>query len=102
MIRATHLDGPMAGAANDVSLSAPRTPAELWYAKVPDGTEQRFTGLTPAGYVLVGYDRYPPSGAWPGLAHYRLDRDRSELRAHAQHAGMEEGVAVYVHEQEER
>jgi hypothetical protein len=98
MMRAKHLDGPMAGEHHDVSLSAPSVPEEIWYGKVPGGSDDQFSGLTPAGYVLVGFKPgFPPRGGWPGLAHYRLDRERSQLTPHPQYDGMEQGTAVYVH-----
>jgi hypothetical protein len=91
MLRATHVGGPMDGAANDVSLAAPATPERIYYAPAGAG----MPGVTPNGYLIVGYERSPP-GPWRGMVAYALDRERSELRPHPQYDGMEQGTAVYV------
>jgi hypothetical protein len=96
MFRATHLDGPLVGTENDMSMAAPRVPERLFYAPAPDA--YRGPQLRGAGYILVGWDQ-EPEFPWPRQVEYRLVRERSELEPHPQldyaEAGMEQGLAVY-------
>lgn len=93
MFRATHIFGPMAGEANDVSFAAPHVPERLSYAPAPQG----ISPVTPNGYMLVDVDG--ATGArehpWPGQIEYVLDRQRSQLKPHPEYEGMETGMAVY-------
>lgn len=90
MLRVHHADGPLAGAENDVSLAAPRTPRRLQYAPAPEGE-----AITAAGYFLIGYDDDLLVGPYRGLVVYELDRNASQLQPHPEYDGMEEGDAVY-------
>jgi hypothetical protein len=92
MLVCMHRGGPLDG--EGVSLTAPHTPERLFYAPAPPGTP----AITASGHIIVGYDLLP--APWPGVAKYVLDRDGSELRAHDQYEGMEQGTAVYVLEEE--
>lgn len=91
MFRAVHVRGPLAGEDNDVGMSAPYVPERLWYAPAPAGVHTP----TPAGYMLVGWDRAPEL-AWPGQVEYALDREHSQLYPHERYEDMREGTAVYV------
>lgn len=83
----------MAGKANDVAMSAPRTPERMSYAPCP-----LVQAPFPCGYMAVDYDGVAGTAEnpWPGQVNYVLDRDASDLRPHREYPDMEEGVAVYV------
>ena len=85
----------MTGPENDVSIAATSVPDVLYYAPAPRDAPN----LTPAGYLLVGYNQ-PPELPWDGQVRYALDREASDLRPHPEYEGMEEGQAVYVLEGE--
>lgn len=92
---AHHEDGPLAGRANDVGISARHVPRELQYAPAPAG----MPAVTKAGYILVGVDGTPLGGPHADVITYMLDRTASQLHPARDPdyaaAGMEEGTAVY-------
>lgn len=90
MFRAVFLNGPLEGAA-DVDISAPSVPERLFFTPAPAELEWTIA----KGHLLVGYDQAPET-PWPGQLEYRLDRGRSELRAHSMYEGQEEGLACYA------
>lgn len=91
MIRARYVDGPLAGAENQ--MHAPRVPVRLFYAPAPRPVPE---GFQINGYMLVAYDQ-DPEVAWPGQVEYVLDPERCELVAGDLHAEQEQGLAVYRH-----
>lgn len=89
MIRATHIDGPLDGAENQ--MHAPRVPKRLFYAHAPGNAPP---GFLTNGYMLVGYDQEPEQ-RWPGQIEYQLDRDASSLEPGHLHPEQEQGTAVF-------